>query len=383
MSRILMIAMLAIAWPISAGAADQEHAGDRHEKTVHHHVAAADQERDQEERQRKVNGHDDHSGKDSEGHRSPSTAKDTTPPVIQIQQPAITVEATYSTMTVNLGIVTATDTVDGAITPVSNAPAAFPIGVTTVTWTATDAAGNTATAQQLVTVQDTTPPMISAPAAMTADSTTGQPIAVAIGTATATDTFGPVAISNNAPAVFPIGVTTVTWTATDANGNSATATQTVTVNDTSVLANLPPDPGSAGEATLAGIDSDNDGVRDDVQRWIALTYPNSQKTRAALTQYAKAMQLILLNAADVANARANSLVLDRASDCTTFVRRQLLGIGGSDAYRVKRELEAVYLNTPARSRAWLEADSHLSGMFFNVPSDLSSGCDFNPNAMPN
>ncbi|MDX8380534.1 MAG: hypothetical protein R8M14_00305 [Ghiorsea sp.] len=34
---------------------------------------------------------------------------------------------------------------------------------------------------------------------------------------------------------------------------------------------LPPDPGAAGRGTLAGIDSDNDGVRDDVQRWIALT----------------------------------------------------------------------------------------------------------------
>jgi hypothetical protein len=40
---------------------------------------------------------------------------------------------------------------------------------------------------------------------------------------------------------------------------------------------LPPDPGEAGKVTLAGIDSDNDGVRDDIQRYIALTYPNSEK----------------------------------------------------------------------------------------------------------
>src|SRR5216683_231714 len=37
---------------------------------------------------------------------------------------------------------------------------------------------------------------------------------------------------------------------------------------------LPPDPGAAGKATLQGIDSDGDGVRDDIQRYIALTYPN-------------------------------------------------------------------------------------------------------------
>ncbi len=36
-------------------------------------------------------------------------------------------------------------------------------------------------------------------------------------------------VSNNAPATYPIGNTTVTWTATDANNNTATCTQVVTV----------------------------------------------------------------------------------------------------------------------------------------------------------
>ena len=42
-------------------------------------------------------------------------------------------------------------------------------------------------------------------------------------------------LSNNAPAIFPIGNTTVTWTATYLDGSITTSTQTVTVND----ANLP------------------------------------------------------------------------------------------------------------------------------------------------
>ncbi len=370
MSRILMIAMMTLAWPFAASASDQ------HEKISEHHVAAAEQDRDQEGRHRKHEGNADRERKDNKKRHSSSAAKDTTPPVIQIQQPAITVEATSQTMVVDLGSVTATDTVDGAITPVSNAPAAFPIGVTTVTWTATDAAGNTATAQQLVTVQDTTPPTISAPAAVTADSTTGQPIAVAIGTAMATDTFGPVAISNNAPAVFPIGITSVTWTATDANGNSATATQTVTVNDTSFLANLPPDPGPAGEATLAGIDSDNDGVRDDVQRWIAQAYPNSQKTRAALTQDTKAMQQILIDSADPVKSYKDALQDNRAMECLSYIRP-------GDFYHVLAEHKAILLNTEMRSRAWLQADHNLSGKFFGLLPDPKQGCDFDPDAMPN
>jgi len=314
---------------------------------------------------------------------TPTPVADTVAPSIQIQQAGITIEATALQMSVNLGVVTANDLVDGAITPTNNAPATFSLGVTTVIWTATDAAGNTSTATQNVVVQDTTAPVITAPAAVVVNSTTGQPIAVTIGATTATDAFTPVSITNNGPATFPIGATTVTWTATDANNNSATATQLVTVNDTSIFATLPPDPGAAGKLTLAGIDSDNDGVRDDVQRWIVMTYPNSQKTRAALTQDAKAMQLIILNAANAAVARANSIEEDRATFCITFVRRQILGIGNSDAYQIGREMEAICLNTTARTEAWLQADRYLSGMMFNIPGDLSTGCNFNPNTMPN
>jgi len=306
------------------------------------------------------------------------TIKDTTPPVISIQQPAVTIEAIPPKVTVSLGVVTATDLVDGALTAANNAPAIYSMGVTQIIWTATDAAGNTATATQTVVIQDTTPPVMTAPAAVTVDSTTGQPIAVAIGQATATDAFTPVTVGNNAPAVFPIGITTVTWTATDPNGNSATATQTVTVNNASLgpLVGLPPDPGLAGQATLAGIDSDNDGVRDDVQRWITLTYPNSQKTRAALIQDTKEMQQILLDAADPVKSRNNAILESRAIECLSYVRP-------NDFYTVLEKHQATFLNTSLRSKAWIQADRHSSGGFFNLLSDPKMGCAFDPDALPN
>lgn len=56
--------------------------------------------------------------------------------------------------------------------------------------------------------------------------------------------------------------------------------------------NLPPHPGEAGKQTLLGIDSDNDGVRDDVQIAIARHYPEpeDEKARLALEQFAASWQ---------------------------------------------------------------------------------------------
>lgn len=304
------------------------------------------------------------------------TVTDTTAPTLTIQQPAVTVEATAAQMIVALGVATATDIVDGVLTPINNAPATFLLGVTTVTYTATDAAGNAATAQQQVTVQDTTPPVITAPAAVSGASQDGYAVAVAIGLATATDAFNPITITNNGPAMFPIGNTTVTWTATDANNNSATATQLVTVIDNSIFANLPPDPGAAGEATLEGIDSDNNGVRDDVQRWIVMNYPNSEKTRAALTQMVSSMQQFLLDAVDPVKSYANAVQQDRDIECLVYVQP-------SGFYEIDVEFQAVFLNTYLRSKTWLQADKHLSGKAFPSHSNKKQGCNFDPDIMLN
>src|SRR5436305_503579 len=53
---------------------------------------------------------------------------------------------------------------------------------------------------------------------------------------------------------------------------------------------LPPDPGPAGKLTLGGIDSDHDGVRDDLQRYIVLTYGGSPSTVDTLKNTAKVLQ---------------------------------------------------------------------------------------------
>ena len=95
-----------------------------------------------------------------------------------------------------------------------------------VTLYVTDAQGNVSIDEVFINLVDTTPPVVTAPPAVIAP---GPLTANDIGTATATDNSVVDVISSNAPATFPLGTTVVIWTATDVFGNSASATQNVTV----------------------------------------------------------------------------------------------------------------------------------------------------------
>ena len=76
-------------------------------------------------------------------------------------------------------------------------------------------------------------PIITAPANVTTNTDPGQCYStnVILGQPSASDNCGVANIDNDAPEVFPSGVTHVIWTATDYAGNSASCTQTVTVVD--------------------------------------------------------------------------------------------------------------------------------------------------------
>jgi len=99
-----------------------------------------------------------------------------------------------------------------------------------------------------VSVVDTTPPTVTAPSDRTAECAGPPGTAVDIGKVTAPGNGGPgdgsvsdvcdasPAVANDAPQLFPLGATTVTWTATDASGNKRSAKEHVTIVDTT-----PPD----------------------------------------------------------------------------------------------------------------------------------------------
>jgi hypothetical protein len=102
------------------------------------------------------------------------------------------------------------------------------------TWTATDAAGNSSSCVQVITVADTTPPVIVCPADVTLECPADTSVE-ANGSATASDTCSSVTITHSdvwQPDCGNTGTLTRTWTATDECGNSSTCVQVITVVDT-------------------------------------------------------------------------------------------------------------------------------------------------------
>ncbi|MCE3201765.1 HYR domain-containing protein [Paenibacillus sonchi] len=171
------------------------------------------------------------------------TVKDTTKPVMVIPQD-ITIEATSQRMELEIGKAQVTDLFDVLV--INNAPEYFKVGVTKVTWTATDEHGNITSADQNVTVIDSIDPVLTVPKDVSAEAT-GIKTPVELGEATATDIFKAI-VTNNAPDSYTVGKTIVTWTATDENGNVTKKTQTVTITDTTKpLVTLPSD--KTAEAT--------------------------------------------------------------------------------------------------------------------------------------
>ena len=166
-----------------------------------------------------------------------SSVVDDQPPTISCP-PDVTVNADLGQCTasgVGLGVPTTSD--NCTVNPATNdAPATFPIGTTTVTWTVTDASGNRATCTQRVIVVDNQAPTISCPGNVTVSTGPGRTTCDQVATwvaPTASDNCSGVSLSSthNPGAVFPLGTTTVTYTARDGAGNEATCTFTVTVVD--------------------------------------------------------------------------------------------------------------------------------------------------------
>ncbi|CAE7256516.1 unnamed protein product, partial [Symbiodinium sp. CCMP2456] len=201
------------------------------------------------------------------------TVNDAEPPVISGVPSDITVSNAAGTCaaTVNYAPPTLTDNCPGGSIPLTSglgSGSSFPVGATTETYTATDAAGNAATGGFTVTVNDAEPPVISG---VPSDITVSNAAGATIETYTATDASNNIAeesftvtvndIENPVPNLpanivvnndnglgsgssFPVGTTLNIYTAIDAAGNIAgpsSFTVTVFDNENPVISGVPAD----------------------------------------------------------------------------------------------------------------------------------------------
>ncbi|MFV5696548.1 gliding motility-associated C-terminal domain-containing protein, partial [Flavobacterium sp. LB3P122] len=163
------------------------------------------------------------------------TVQDKTAPVLSEAPTDVTAECAVIPAAVTL---TATDNCDANLVVTfnevkTNGNCASNYTLTR-TWTATDVCGNTASKSQVITVQDTTAPVIAALPSVAAISCPAIP---AFAIATATDncssvvilTFADVTTNGQCAGSYSV---TRTWTATDTCGNTSKASQTINVQDT-------------------------------------------------------------------------------------------------------------------------------------------------------
>ena len=122
---------------------------------------------------------------------------------------------------------------------------------------------------------------------------------------------------------------------------------------------LPPDPGPTGLSSLSGVDADQDGTRDDVQRWLAhqeLEYGTGQ----ALAEMARAVQVMILHSEEKSTVQ-------QAADRYSLYTMCLLKFDGARRTRTLTErLEQLMLNTAARRAAHARARAHLHEFYGQI-----------------
>ncbi|OGI78026.1 hypothetical protein A3D42_03130 [Candidatus Nomurabacteria bacterium RIFCSPHIGHO2_02_FULL_41_18] len=134
--------------------------------------------------------------------------------------------------------------------------------------------------------------------------------------------------------------------------------------------NLPPDPGTEADKTIAGVDTNQNGIRDDVELAIFKEYPNSAKKRAVSLQYALALQKqMILPIVNTETLVATVEYKSKASKC-------MWTLGDTDKY--KNFIDNLQVNTKERNQYLDEIYDKLGS--FSVSKE---GCDLDLSTLPN
>ena len=117
--------------------------------------------------------------------------------------------------------------------------------------------------------------------------------------------------------------------------------------------------------TVAGIDADQNGIRDDIDAYIQKTYPTEEQ-RKAVSQYARSLQSsILVNKEDKIAVKAITNEKARAISCISLKIPDSKSPNGG---RVVPEILSITTNTKQRLSEYFLLDKALDGTVISLPS---------------
>lgn len=120
--------------------------------------------------------------------------------------------------------------------------------------------------------------------------------------------------------------------------------------ETDVPVVLPPDPGEAGKLTLEGIDSNNDGVRDDLEREIVYMYPQNEEVRGVLRAMVKLQQKFIVTEGEHEYFKDLRIKENTLWNCHNYL---VFGTGPRD-YTNTGVLSVMVINTRERTNKYEE-----------------------------
>jgi len=143
---------------------------------------------------------------------------------------------------------------------------------------------------------------------------------------------------------------------------------------------LPPEPDpKINNSTLLGIDSNNNGVRDDVERWIYKTYKDKHPIHIDIAMQAGRAYKKVLETPE--RAKEIRLKVNSPYFCASYYQNYVEFFKQPVLVneRIDVPVKSKYFNTKARSDVYLQYDRLLSGDSYALPkiSEMKEQCDFN------
>ncbi len=144
---------------------------------------------------------------------------------------------------------------------------------------------------------------------------------------------------------------------------------------------LPPMPDKTlNDSTLLGIDSNNNGVRDDVEIWIYETYKDKHPIHIDIAMQAGRAYKLVLETPEKAR-EIHETVVNAPLYCAWYYQHDAEEFGDPLIVdeRVDAPVKSQYFNTKERSNVYWEYDTLLSGGSYPLPKikDMKAMCDFN------